>query len=107
MQKLLEKMGLRMNEDKLSAVLPEHEQNAQEITGKIIKVSSKGFGFISTQDVPFTRIFFHWTALRNDTLKFTDIRAGMKVTALAFEVEGKGWRAIKIKILEEESQSVE
>ena len=66
--------------------------------GKFIKVSHEGWGFITSQELPFTRIFFHWSALQNDTLKFQDLRAGMKVSFNAFEVEGKGWRAIKIKV---------
>lgn len=67
-------------------------------TGKIIKISSEGYGFISSKDIPFTRIFFHWTSLRPDTVKFQDLRSGMVVSFEAFDVEDKGWRAIKIKV---------
>jgi cold shock CspA family protein len=70
--------------------------------GKIIKVSDGGWGFISSKDIKFTRIFFHWTSLRQNTLKFTDLRNGMKVEFTPVEVEGKGWRAIKIEVLPEE-----
>ena len=82
----------------------------KRITGKIIKVEKDeekgGWGFISSKEVPFTRIFFHWTSLKQDTLKFTDLRNGMKVEFVAVEVEGKGWRAIKIKVLEDEKAGV-
>lgn len=72
-------------------------------TGKIIKVSEEeGWGFISSKDIKFTRIFFHWTSLKQDTLKFQDLKNGMKVEFTPVEVEGKGWRAIKIRVLQDE-----
>lgn len=74
------------------------EKPEQRIHGKIIKVASDGYGFISSKDIPFTRIFFHWTSLRPDTLKFQELRSGMKVSFVTFEVEDKGHRAIKIKV---------
>jgi cold shock CspA family protein len=74
------------------------ETKETRIQGRIIKIDSKGFGFITTKDIPFTRIFFHWTSLRPDTLKFQELRSGMKVSFVAFEVEDKGFRAIKIKV---------
>ena len=70
----------------------------KRVQGKIIKVSDEGWGFISSKDIKFTRIFFHWTSLKQDTLKFTDLKNGMKVEFTPVEVEGKGWRAIKIKV---------
>ena len=69
------------------------------VRGKIIKVSEGGWGFISSIDIKFTRIFFHWTSLKQDTLKFTELKNGMKVEFTPIEVEGKGWRAIKIEVL--------
>lgn len=81
------------------------------IQGKIISLDSKrGFGFISAPSIKFTRIFFHWSALRGDTLHFTKLKRGMKVEFIARNVpdqvvEGikvhKGWRAIKIKVIED------
>ncbi len=81
----------------------------KRVTGKIIKVQmgkegeeeskSGGWGFISSKAIPFTRIFFHWTSLKQDTLKFQQLKNGMKVEFTAVEVEGKGWRAIKIKVV--------
>lgn len=71
----------------------------KRITGRIIKLADKeGWGFISSKDVPFTRIFFHWTSLKQNTLNFKDLRVGMKVEFVANEVVGKGWRAIKIEV---------
>lgn len=88
-----------MEEVTTGEITPPKEE--KRVMGKIIKVSNEGYGFISSKDIPFTRIFFHWTSLKSDTLKFTDLRAGMKVSFVAFEVEDKGWRAIKIKVEEE------
>jgi len=69
------------------------------VKGKIIKVSEGGWGFISSIDIKFTRIFFHWTSLKQDTLKFTELKNGMKVEFTPIEVEGKGFRAIKIGVI--------
>lgn len=76
------------------------EQRAQ---GKIIKVSDSGWGFISSKEIKFTRIFFHWTSLRQDTLKFTDLKTGMVVEFTPVEIEGKGTRAIKIRVITQPS----
>lgn len=82
---------------------PFPEKDDKRVNGKIIKVSSEqGWGFISSKDIKFTRIFFHWTSLRQDTLKFQDLKNGMRVEFTPVEVENKGWRAIKIRVLEEE-----
>lgn len=80
-----------------SPITPEDKR----VIGKVIKVSDKGWGFITSKEIKFTRIFFHWTSLKQDTKKFTDLKNGMKVEFTPVEVEGKGWRAIKIKVIEE------
>lgn len=72
-----------------------------EMTGKIIKVSkNEGWGFISSKEIAFTRIFFHWTALTQDTLRFPELRNGMHVEFTPMEVQDKGWRAIHVKVIE-------
>lgn len=75
--------------------------NEQRVKGKIIKVSEDGWGFISSKDIKFTRIFFHWTSLKQDTLKFQELKNGMKVEFTPVEVAEKGWRAIKIRVLKD------
>lgn len=74
------------------------------VDGRIIKISTHpetgGYGFISTREIPYTRIFFHWTGLAPDTKNFTELKTGMKVSFVGFEVPGKGWRAIKVKVEE-------
>jgi cold shock CspA family protein len=74
--------------------------------GKIIKISDGGWGFISSKDIKFTRIFFHWTSLKQDTLKFQELKSGMKVEFTPIEVEGKGWRAIKIEVLQDKLEPI-
>jgi len=76
------------------------------MTGKIIKLSPDGWGFISSKDKPFTRIFFHWTALNGDTLNFTELHKGM---TLEFELvaQDRGWRAIKIDVIDKEGYLLE
>jgi cold shock CspA family protein len=69
------------------------------MTGKIIKISDQGWGFISSKDIKFTRIFFHWTSLKQDTLNFTELRNGMMVEFTPVEIDGKGHRAIKISVI--------
>ena|SRR5215510_12692527 len=78
----------------------------KRIQGKIIKLDQSeekgGWGFISSKELKFTRIFFHWTSLKQDTLKFPDLKNGMKVEFTPVEVQDKGWRAIKIRVLTDE-----
>lgn len=74
----------------------------KRVIGKIIKVSEDGWGFISSKEIKFTRIFFHWTSLKQDTLKFQDLKNGMKVEFTPVEVTDKGYRAIKIKVIKDE-----
>ena len=75
----------------------------ERVEGKITKVHPDGWGFISSKEIKFTRIFFHWTSLKQDTLKFQELKNGMKVEFTPVEVEGKGYRAIKIRVVQDES----
>ena len=75
----------------------------ERIRGRIIKLDT-GWGFIVSKDIPFTRIFFHWSALEQDTLHFTQLRKHMSVSFEPLEVPEKGIRAIRIKV-EEDSDS--
>lgn len=80
---------------------PSDKPEEKRVKGKIIKVSDDGWGFISSKEIKFTRIFFHWTSLKQDTVKFQDLKNGMKVEFTPVEVADKGWRAIKIRVLKE------
>ena len=75
------------------------------IIGKIIKVDEKGWGFITTKEVPFTRIFFHWTALMQDTLNFKQLQTNMKVEFKAQQIPEKGWRALKVRVIEQDNNN--
>ena len=57
----------------------------KKAVGRIIRVSKTGWGFISSKDIQFTRIFFHWTALRQDTLTFPELHTGMYVEFTPFD----------------------
>lgn len=70
------------------------------IQGKIIKIAKEGgWGFISSKEKKFTRIFFHWSSLNQDTLHFTELRKGMTVEFELSQYQDKGWRAIKIEVV--------
>lgn len=71
-----------------------------KVVGRIIKVSKTGWGFISSKDIEFTRIFFHWTALRQDTLSFPELKTGMMVEFTPLKIEGKGYRAVHVKVID-------
>ena len=68
-------------------------------------MSKEGWGFISSRDIEFTRIFFHWTALQQSTLPFLEIKTGMMAEFTPVEVPGKGWRAIHVKVIEKEKNN--
>lgn len=69
------------------------------MTGKIIKLSTSGYGFISSIELPFTRIFFHWTALEQNTLHFSKLAKGMMVNFEVINFHDKGYRATHITVL--------
>lgn len=78
----------------------EETKDDRRIIGKIIHLEENGgWGFITSQEIKFTRIFFHWTALQTDTLHFSDLKKHMKVEFTPKLFEGTKWRAIKIKAL--------
>lgn len=78
----------------------------KSVKGRIVKLSDEGWGFITSKEVKFTRIFFHWSSLTQETIKFTELKVGMEVEFIPQEVtptetrpNQKGWRAIKINVL--------
>lgn len=80
-------------------------------TGKIIHLNKRGFGFIVSKDIEFTRIYFHWSGLNPSAPHFTELQKGDEVEFNAIEYvdrktnEDKGVRAIKIDVLEPESNN--
>lgn len=59
-----------------------------------------GYGFISSPELPFERIFFHWTGLKQDTLRFPELTKRMKVEFQLQHDDTNGYRAIKISVAE-------
>lgn len=77
----------------------------ERIIGKIVKIQSdEGWGFIISKEIKFTRIFFHWSALNQDTLHFSELERGMEVEFEPLDVPAKGLRAIRIKVLEDDEE---
>lgn len=74
-------------------------ESSNKLVGRIIKVSKGGWGFISSRDIEFTRIFFHWSALKQDTLNFKELEVGMFVEFIPTKLEGRGYRAIQVKVI--------
>lgn len=72
----------------------------KKMIGRIIRTSKAGWGYISTKEMPFVRIFFHWTELRQDSVQFLDLRPGMAVEFSPVQVYGRGWRAIHVRVME-------
>jgi len=74
-------------------------------TGKIFQLNTKGgFGFITCHEIPFTRIYFHWSQLLQQTVNFLELKKGDEVEFNAIEVPNKGIRAIKIDVFESENK---
>jgi len=69
------------------------------IVGRIIKVSKQGWGFISSREIEFTRIFFHWTSLIQATLPFLELKTGMMVEFTPLKIPEKGYRAMHVRVL--------
>jgi cold shock CspA family protein len=102
MTKIAEMVGTEVADQ-----LKTEKSEERRVVGKIIKISEEGWGFISSKEVKFTRIFFHWTSLKQNTINFAELKNGMKVEFTPVEVENKGWRAIKIVVLPTDDTSSE
>jgi cold shock CspA family protein len=81
--------------------------NDRKVVGRIIKVSKLGWGFISSKEIEFTRIFFHWTALQQNTLPFLELKTGMKVEFTPIEIPDKGYRAIHVRVIDKNEKHEE
>jgi len=97
---LIERILGRETTEELMEEVTDAREDKKRIVGRIIKLSPDGWGFISSKEIQFTRIFFHWTALEQDTLHFSKLKPKMEVEFKPVEIEGKGWRAIKIRVIE-------
>jgi cold shock CspA family protein len=80
---------------------PEEDKKDNRIEGKIIHLGSGGWGFITSESMPYTRIFFHWTTLEGNTLRFPDLKKGMRVLFMPQLRDDGTYRALKIRVIEE------
>lgn len=100
--KLLE--AKKMTEANETNTEPKSLDEVPRIEGKIIKLDPTGYGFITSRQKPFTRIFFHWSGLLPTTKNFLELRKGMKLEfdCVRYIDKGidKGWRAHKIEVKE-------
>lgn len=74
---------------------------SEKTQGKIVKLSPAGWGFILSPSHQFTRIFFHWTALQQNTLNFNELKIGMTVKFFMQRYKEQGVRAYKIEVMNE------
>lgn len=98
-------MAFWNNKEEQFDIDDEEIKTDERIKGKIIHLAKNaGWGFISSHDIKFTRIFFHWTALEQDTKHFTELEKGMEVEFNPKDYGDKGWRAIHIKVINNDSK---
>lgn len=74
--------------------------NDKRVEGKVIMINKRGYGFISTKEVPYTRIYFHWTNLLPQTINFAEIRRGDPVDFILEKKDDGTYKAIKVDVLE-------
>jgi cold shock CspA family protein len=78
---------------------PEPERPESKRMRGTITWLDRGWGFIVSRDIEYTRIFFHWSGLNQGTLHFTELKKGMRVE---FEVRThpkRGYKAVKIEVV--------
>ena len=75
--------------------------------GKIIKLSTieKGYGFIVSKEKPCERIYFHWSNLLQNTLRFPKLKKGMYVEFEMRDTVDRGLRAYRIKVVEKPNET--
>ena len=78
----------------------------KRIEGKVILVNRRGFGFISSKEILYTRIYFHWTNLVPQTINFSEIKRGDPVDFILEKKNDGTYKAIKVDVLEREPSPV-
>jgi cold shock CspA family protein len=85
--------------------MEELKEEPKRVRGKIIHLSPTGWGFISTPELPFTRIFFHWTSLSPKD-HFIELRKGMEVEFTPKDYQDKGIRAIRTEVIKDDQKRI-
>lgn len=97
-------MDRLLNQDSVNQNSNQEDTTTRRVSGRITLIDEAGWGFISSKEIPFRRIFFHWSALEQKTLKFQELEEGMIVEFKPIFIgktetsEEKGWRAIRIVV---------
>ena len=101
------KDGKPLTSDTEESVARDKAEREKRIKGKIIRVDPKGYGFIISPELPFERIFFHWSSLRSNTLRFPELSRGMTVEFVARDQgkdeatgDNKGYKGIRIVVVD-------
>lgn len=87
------------------AIMANIEKNGVRYIGKVVSLNERGFGFIISKDIKFTKIFFHWTALKQNTTNFADLKKGETVEFSIREVTDKGKQAVQIEVVKEDEET--
>jgi cold shock CspA family protein len=75
----------------------------ERVRGKIVSIKEDaGYGFITSDDKPFTRFFFFWTYLPGN-VSFLELKYGQDVEFTPLKDEEKGWKAVKIELIGNQS----
>lgn len=80
------------------------EDYKPSIKGKIIYLHPKGWGFINSHDIEFSKVYFHWTGLITSGKNFKELQKGNIVKFNALKRE-KGWKAINIEVVDGEAKA--
>lgn len=73
------------------------EKYLANIKGKIIYLHPKGWGFINSHAIEFSKVYFHWTGL-SGTTHFKTLKKNDNVTFNALKRD-KGWKAVNIEVV--------
>lgn len=77
---------------------PKDNMNTR-IQGKIKQLNSKkGYGFITSLELPFEKIYFYWEWLNQNTKRFPELKEGDVVTFELVKREN-GYQAYHIDVL--------
>lgn len=87
-----------MKEAEVNSINTDDSIITKRINGTVIHINSKGYGFINSPSVPFTRIFFHWQSLHH-TINIMDMHEGDKVSFELRKNDDGGFRAIRVDLI--------